>query len=102
MRWIACFLAGVIAGGAFVASAFSLHVVQATDGFHVVSKRPASLDSTYVDIRNYSLRDWQSRPNLAKALVASGQGKLLVKPMVVEPIPEHWMADASMRETAAQ
>jgi len=77
MSRFSSFLFGMVAGAGLLQGATTYHIVRASDGFHLVAKQPARLSETYVDIRNFSMTDWTSHPQLASALVQANQQKLL-------------------------
>lgn len=52
------------------------YVVRATDGFHMVSKSKAELGSAYVDVRNYTAKDWSDRIQLATDIANSNNDAL--------------------------
>jgi hypothetical protein len=82
-------------GAVLMYSATLYHVVRATDGIHLVAKQPPRLAETYVDIRNFTMTDWASHPQLASALVQGNQQRLLgdsaagaVRDAVKQALPE--------------
>jgi hypothetical protein len=68
-----CFLLGLVLGATGLAAAQNYWVIQAEDGLHVVRKLESRLELPYVDIRQFSLEDWKSRPELAKAIFRANQ-----------------------------
>ncbi|QDS98059.1 hypothetical protein [Adhaeretor mobilis] len=77
MKRISTFITGMLVGGALVYMALHYHLVRATDGMHLVPKAESSIASTYVDIRSFGPRDWLDHPNLAAAMMKSGQEELM-------------------------
>jgi hypothetical protein len=71
------FLAGALVGALLLYAAMTFHVVRSSDGFMLIAKSPPRLSETIVDIRAFTLNDWASRPQLAGALVQSGNQHLL-------------------------
>lgn len=71
------FLLGVILGGAAVFGSLKYHIVYADDGIHFVPKIYANFEEIYVDIRDFSLSDWNEHKALAAALVKADKGHLL-------------------------
>jgi hypothetical protein len=67
----------MVTGAALLQGATYYHVVRASDGFHLVAKRPARLSETYVDIRAFTMNDWAAHPQLASALVQANQQHLV-------------------------
>lgn len=102
MRWICCFVLGTAAGAGIATAVFSLHIVQANNGFHVAAKRPASLHNTYVDLRHWTLADWQSHRAVAHALIGSGKSKLVANPTAMTTENIDFRRIAADRQKAAR
>jgi hypothetical protein len=68
-----CFLLGLVLGATGLSAAQNYWVIQAEDGLHVVRKLETRLELPYVDIRQFTLEDWKSRPELAKAIFRANQ-----------------------------
>jgi hypothetical protein len=77
MSRISSFLAGVVVGAASLFVAMQFYVVRAKDGIHLVPKLAAKLENPYVDIRKFTLNDWQNRQPLAVAIMKANQGNLM-------------------------
>jgi hypothetical protein len=77
MKRLMTFFFGMIAGAALLLGAQRYHVIRAEDGLHMVPKLHASLSSTYVDIRNFTVADWASHPDLASAMIADDRRELV-------------------------
>jgi hypothetical protein len=77
MSRLSSFLFGMVAGAGLLQGVSTYHIVRASDGFHVVTKRPSRLGETYVDIRQFTMTDWAARPQLASALVQANQQQLV-------------------------
>jgi hypothetical protein len=77
MNRVSSFALGVFVGvvGLYMTMHFTL--VRATDGFHLIPKIAAKLDDPYVDVRNFSLANWQQKQRLAIAILKSNKGHLL-------------------------
>lgn len=71
------FLLGVVVGFALYHAVLNYHVIRASDGFHLVAKRPPRLTEAYVDIRNFGWEDWQQHPQVIVALEAADKRHLL-------------------------
>lgn len=78
-RGIMLFGFGLIAGGAFVAAAFSFHVVRAEDGWHWAKNPRSHMTACYADVRNWTANDWSDHPQLAAALVEAGEEELVIR-----------------------
>lgn len=102
MRWICCFVLGTAAGAGMTTAVFSLHFVQASDGFHVVAKRPASLQNTYVDLRHWTLADWQGHRQVAHALIGGGKSKLVANPTAITTENTDFRRIAADRQKSAK
>jgi hypothetical protein len=77
MSRIWSFLLGVVVGALLLYVAMHYHVVRSKDGIHLVTKRPARLSESFVDIRGFSMADWTAHPQLAGALVQANKQHLL-------------------------
>ena len=77
MSRLASFFLGVLAGATLLHAAMNYHVIRAGDGFHMVAKQPARLSEAYVDIRDFSVADWPSHPQLASAIVQADKQYLI-------------------------
>ena len=77
MRRLSSFLLGMATGAALLYVAMNYHVLRAGDGFHLVAKQSPRLSDTFVDIRDFSVADWASHPQLAAALVQAKKEYLL-------------------------
>jgi hypothetical protein len=75
-RW-GTFLFGVFVGGLLIYGVLNYHVIQARDGTHLVPKVNAQLASTYVDIREFTPRDWIDHPEILEALHLAKRDDLL-------------------------
>lgn len=80
MRRLLAMSFGVLVGGGIVFAAFQYHVVRTTDKFLFVARRQAAWRDAYVDIRTWTPREWTEHSELAKDLIAAGQGSLVVRP----------------------
>jgi len=79
MRRIVLFLCGMAIGAAATFISLKYHIVRADDGLHLVPKATAEFGGTYVDIRNFTLQDWDQHRGLALALVQADKSHLLEK-----------------------
>ena len=77
MSKIPAFLFGVVVGGALIFSALKYHVVRADDGLHVVPKLSSQFSEVYVDIRPFTITDWNDHKSLAVALMQAKKGHLI-------------------------
>lgn len=77
MKRFSSFFAGMIVGAVGLYLAMSYHIVRASDGLHFVPKIAAKLDQPYVDIRSFTLKDWQSHQGLALAILKANQGDVM-------------------------
>ena len=71
-------LLGAVMGAALVFVPLKYHVVRSSQGIHVVPKVAPEFAESYVDIRDFSPRDWTHHPRLALAIERAGHGDLLV------------------------
>ena len=77
MGRIYTFLVGVVIGFGLYHAAIHYHVVYATDGLHLIAKRPPRFAEVYVDVRNFGLADWQKHPQLILAIEKAGKREIL-------------------------
>jgi hypothetical protein len=75
-RWLT-FMCGVAVGGLLIYGALNYHIIRSRDGMHLVPKVNAQLAGTYVDIREFSPRDWADHPEIFAALSRADRGDLL-------------------------
>jgi len=52
-------------------------LVRAGDGFHLVPKIAAKIETPYVDVRKFTLTDWQQKQSLALSVLKANKGHLL-------------------------
>ena len=76
MNKFSTFLFGIALGATLMYVGLKYYVVRATDGFHMVSKSKAELGSAYVDVRNYTAKDWSDRLQLATDIANSNNDAL--------------------------
>jgi len=77
MGRIGTFFAGMITGFAFFFVANHYHIVRGDTGVFVVPKLNNNLQDIYVDIRQFSLSDWNEHRMLAASILKSDQKELL-------------------------
>ncbi len=77
MKKFLSFMLGVTVGAAVMFVTLKFHVVRADDGFHMVPKTLAKLNSIYVDIREFTIADWDGHRELALDLANSRKAYLL-------------------------
>ena len=77
MGRIGTFILGFILGGISVYASLHYHFVRADDGFHVVPKLSSTFAETYVDIRAFTLDDWNQHRELALALYQAEKTDLM-------------------------
>ena len=71
------FVMGCLVGGAVVFTGLKYHVVRANDGVHLIPKVTSDLHDIFVDIRGFTLTDWDQHRTLAIAIVRDEKGHLL-------------------------
>ena len=77
MRRLSSFLMGMVVGAGLLYGALHYHLVQASDGWHVIAKTDSELAGTYVDIRTFTFADWANHPKLAAALMRADRADLV-------------------------
>ncbi len=77
MSRISSFFAGFVVGAATLFVSMQFYVIRAKDGVHLIPKLAAKLENPYVDIRGFTLSDWQNRQPLAVAIMKANQGNLM-------------------------
>jgi hypothetical protein len=75
-RW-GTFLLGVGVGVVLLYLVLNYHLIKARDGLHLVPKVDAQLAGTYVDIRNFGIRDWADHPEILLALKQAHRDDLI-------------------------
>jgi hypothetical protein len=63
MSRVSSFLFGMVVGAALLQGVRTYHIVRAADGFHVITKQPARVGETYVDVRAFTMTDWAANPS---------------------------------------
>ena len=77
MKKFLTFVFGVMIGAAVMFVTIKFHVIRADDGFHMVPKTLAKVNSIYVDIREFTITDWDDHRELALDLANSPKAYLL-------------------------
>lgn len=77
MSRLGSFVCGMLVGAALLWGAMHYHVIRGNDGVYLVPKLSNSLASPYVDIRQFTLSDWQQHRALAAAILQSNKAHLL-------------------------
>lgn len=77
MSRIGTFISGMVVGAALVFGSLKYHVVRTNEGFQLVPKVTANFSETYVDIRHFTMSDWNKHKSLVAALVKSGKSSLM-------------------------
>ena len=77
MRRISSFILGIAVGAGLLYAALHYHVIHASDGYHLIPKTNAQLANTFVDIREFTFRDWADHPDLAAALLKADRADLV-------------------------
>lgn len=77
MNRLGAFVLGMVVGAGLLWGAMHYHVVRSKDGFFFVAKVRNDLSDPYVDIRGFTLSDWERHRPLAAALIRSKQSHLV-------------------------
>jgi hypothetical protein len=77
MRRLMTFFLGMVAGGLLLYLALNFHLIRAQDGMHFVRKMDSQIAATYVDIRGFTLIDWNQHTDIAAALVRAEKTELM-------------------------
>jgi len=77
MNRVESFIAGLVLGIAGLYGAMHYSIVRAQDGIHFIPKISARLEPPYVDIRDFTLDQWQKKQTLALSILKSKKGYLL-------------------------
>jgi hypothetical protein len=77
MRSLWLFLGGILTGFVLLGLSYEYHFVMSDEGFLIVPKTQSALKNIYVDIRNWSLKDWGEHPDVARALIQDGRSELI-------------------------
>lgn len=78
MRRTSTFIGGMAVGGLLIYAALSYHVLQTSDGLHLIAKRESTLAATYVDIRGLGpVELLQRHPQVAQAIFDSRRADLI-------------------------
>lgn len=71
------FLFGMLFGAVLMYAAMHYHVVRGDEGVFLVPKISNNLSDVYVDIRSFTLQDWQRHKPLAAAIMRSERSHLI-------------------------
>jgi len=77
MRSLSSFIVGMIVGALVLFVSLRYHVVRANDGVHLIPKSSARLTEPYVDIREFTVEDWDAHKALAMAIVQADKAYLM-------------------------
>jgi len=78
MRRLNAALYGILLGGGAVYFAFQFHLVRAEEGFLVIPKNNSAMIDPYVDVREWTVADWKTHPELIQSLVEHGRSDLVL------------------------
>lgn len=73
--WI--FLGGISTGFLLMGLSYEYHFVMSDQGFLIVPKTQSALKNIYVDVREWSLKDWGDHSDVARALIQDGRSDLI-------------------------
>ncbi len=71
------FIIGFVCGGIFTFGLLRYHVLHADDGFHLIPKMGATVSEPYLDVRQFTAKDWSEHPAVAAAVVRAGRADLM-------------------------
>lgn len=77
MNRLSSFFFGFVAGAVSLYIVMTCYIVRASDGVHLVPKLAAKLEMPYVDIRNFTLQDWQKNQSLAMSIMKANKGDMM-------------------------
>ncbi len=77
MGRVGTFVSGMITGAILLYVANHYHIVRSDKGLFAIPKLNQTLKDTYVDVRDFSLRDWQAHPMLAASILGSEHKEIL-------------------------
>lgn len=96
MRSLWLFLGGILTGFLLMGLAYEYHFVRSDEGFLVVPKTQSALKNVYVDIRDWSLKDWGDHSDVARALIQDGRSDLITTgaardalQQLIPPLPDN-------------
>ena len=82
MNCMSSFLLGIVFGSVALYGAMHYHVVQSSDGFHMIARISPKLSNPYIDVRKFTASDWQKNHELALASLQANKGKMVQEPTV--------------------
>lgn len=89
------FIFGLILGAGLSFVALRYHVVRYSEGFMLVPRTDQPpVRSAYADVRDWGTAMWKQYPEVAAALVADGQGKLVADSMTSDLLSQNEGGDA--------
>ncbi len=69
---------GMFLGGGIVFAGFHYHLVITDDTWLIVPRENVTFEDAYVDLRAWKGTEWPQHGQLAKDLIASGHGEIVV------------------------
>lgn len=76
MNKFSALIFGILIGAALMFVGLKYSVVRANNGFHLIAKSAAKLNTAYIDIREYTAADWKDRIDLATDIANSKNTEL--------------------------
>jgi len=77
MKRISWFIAGCVAGGAFMYAGITHHLLGTSSGWELVPKSSATFDDSFLDVREFGLSDWAEHRELVAAIIKAEKEKIL-------------------------
>ena len=77
MKKLPAFFFGMLVGSILMFVTLKYHIVRSQQGLHIVPKSAANLSLPYVDIREFSIQDWNEYRQLAADIAQSDEAHLL-------------------------
>ncbi len=104
MNRLTSFLAGVVVGVIGLYASMHFYIVHTTEGVEFVRKVSPQVTFPYVDIRKFTMADWQKNTALAAAMAKAGKSKVLGDAAsnslgnTVSTAVDNWVNDPSWRQ----
>ncbi len=76
MNRLTTFLAGIVVGAIGIYGSMHFYIVQSKDGVQLVRKVTPVAEFPYVDVRSFTMADWQKHGQLTVALTKAGKSKI--------------------------
>lgn len=76
-RYFYVLITGIMIGGGMMYFGFTHHIVKTKDRVLLINKPDPTLQDVYVDIQNWTAKDWKEHPRVTRAMIAANYGEIV-------------------------